>query len=146
MNKHINNALMSGAILVSTCLTGCTDNAKVDALTEKIKTLSNALQMQDERNTASTPRTHSIVDIERKQEVAVIATERPFAVGDLIFINDDIYKVEANKLWTQVLTHELANKNIKNLYYISGSEVLVSFQGKASKAPAPRESATPSSP
>ena len=146
MNKYINKTLTSGAIFVVTCLVGCTDNTKVDVLTEKLATLGRLLQMQDERNAEASPRTHTIIDIGRKQEIGVIATERPFSVGDLLFIGDDIYKVEANKLWVRPLNSQLANKNIKNLFYISGTEVLVSFQGKASKAPAPSETATPSSP
>ncbi len=130
-------------------LAGCTDNsqleAKVDRLQAKFDLLGQILQMQDELHKSATPSVCVLTDIARAQQVSILGTARPIAVGETIFVGDDIWRVDAVKHFTEEVPEKLRNAKVQKLYRVSSTELLVTFQGKAKKAPnteEPRKEAT----
>jgi hypothetical protein len=109
-------------------LPGCTDESKLDRL-------QAILQKQDELHNAATPTTCFLRDIDRDQQICVLGTARPLFVGDIVFVGDDMWRIEAVKLLTAEMPDHLRNPKVPKVYRISGTELLVKFLGKGTTRP-----------
>lgn len=118
---------------------GCTDDSKIDRLQAKFDTL-------EERNNAALPTNCFLRDIDRDQEICMLATARALAIGDIVFVGDDMWRIEAVKLLTSELPPHLRNPKLQKVYKIAQVEFLVKFQGKSNKRHEPENPESSSQP
>ena len=134
------------AVASAALLSGCPDSsqveAKVDRLQAKFDVLGQILQKQDELARAAMPSSCVLTDYDRNEQVGVLATNYPVAIGDRIFIGDDMWTVQAAKLFTSELPVHLRNPQVPKAYRINNIELLVKFEGKGRKPPSAKETET----
>jgi hypothetical protein len=73
---------------------------------------------------------YSVVDISRSKTITWLYSARPLSVGNLVFIGDDIWKVEVVKIFTTEVPD-------KKLHRARNQEIGVTFLSKSKTEPTP---------
>jgi hypothetical protein len=145
------------------CLSaGCTDPTstnrsltelqnKLDQLQTQISTRNAAedkilLAFGQEHDADRFANFYVLSDYERDQTVAYVYSTRPIQTGELVFIGDDIWRVDAVKIATREKPPEKDKPSPDKLYSPGNIQLVVKFQGKARKPAIPPVSASPTPP
>jgi hypothetical protein len=136
-------------------LVGCTDptatNRSLTELQQKLNQLETQISarnaVQDEEFLATSyAYLYFLNDLDRDQTtIAHVYSKRSIQTGEIIFVNDDVWRVEAVKIFTEEKPPEKAEPSTsptKN-HLISAIQLLVKFQAKARKPAIPPVSASP---
>jgi outer membrane murein-binding lipoprotein Lpp len=140
-------------VLLSVCfLAACNNNAtKLDQQQSQLTSLQAAVaslssnfdvfekaftEVHDkERNARINEIVYSVWDTDRKQRIAFLVSSRPISNGEVVHINDDVWRVQAVNIATEK-TGENSRGNDAAAYKINTIEILVTFVGKEKAATA----------